>query len=224
MEIFYARTSSKEQSVARQLEAAYKLGITQEGENLFIDKMTGTTFKRPSYELMKAKLRAGDKIFVHELDRFGRNYEEIKNQIVEIESKGVEIIFMDLPLVNHKSDDPLISKMLRDQCIMLLSFLAQRETENRKKRQREGLDAMKICATTGKRISEKTGNVMGRPAVKLPENFESIYNRVQKDELSTAEAMVLLGIKKTSYFKYAKILKQSKMKDQMPGQTYMLVD
>lgn len=223
MDLFYARTSSKEQSIARQLEAAYKLGITEEGENLFIDKMTGTTFKRPAYEQMKAKLRAGDKIYVHELDRFGRNYEEIKNQIVEIESKGVEIIFMDLPLVNHKTDDPLVTKMLRDQCITLLSFLAQKETEKRKKRQREGLDAMKRNEE-GKRISEKTGNAMGRPKAALPKDFEKIYNRVQKGELTTVEAQKLLDIKKTSYFKYAKILKESKMKDQMPGQTYLLAD
>lgn len=223
MDLFYARTSSKEQSIARQLEAAYKLGITEEGENLFIDKMTGTTFKRPAYEQMKAKLRAGDKIYVHELDRFGRNYEEIKNQIVEIESKGVEIIFMDLPLVNHKTDDPLVTKMLRDQCITLLSFLAQKETEKRKKRQREGLDAMKRNEE-GKRVSEKTGNAMGRPKAVLPKDFEKIYNRVQKGELTTVEAQKLLDIKKTSYFKYAKILKESKMKDQMPGQTYLLAD
>lgn len=221
MDLFYARTSSKEQSVARQLEAAYKLGITQEGENLFIDKMSGTTFKRPQYEKMKAKLRAGDRIFVHELDRFGRNYLEIKNQIAEIEGKGVEIIFMDLPLIDHKTDDPLISKMLRDQCITLLAFLAQKETERRKKRQREGIDLMPVNAE-GKKVSVKTGKVAGRPKTVLPEKFEKTYKRVQSGELTASEAQKLLDIKKTTYFKYVKLLKESKMKDQLAGQTYLL--
>lgn len=235
--LFYARTSTKEQNEQRQLDAAKELGLTRIGKNVFLDKQTGTNFKRPQYEKLIEKLEdisednkeraaQGKEIeqvilYVHELDRFGRDYVMIKNQIAYVESLGVEIEFLDMPVI--KTGDSLTDKLLRDQFINTLSYVAQKETEKRKTRQREGIDCMPKNKE-GKRISAKTGNAMGRPKAVLPKDFEKIYTRVQAGELTTVEAQKLLDIKKTSYFKYAKILKESKMKDQMPGQTYLLAD
>lgn len=233
--IFYARTSTREQNEQRQIDAAKELGLSSIGRNVFLDKLTGNNFDRPAYHKMINKLqelsddnkdriaegKEPDQIilYVHELDRFGRNYSEIKSQIAFIESLGIEIEFLDMPVI--KTGDPLTDKLLRDQFINTLAYVAESETKRRKKRQAEGINSMPINEE-GKKISSKTGNPIGRPKVTIPANFEKIYNRVQAKELTTVEAQKLLDIKKTTYFKYAKLLKESKMKGQMSEQTCLL--
>ena len=218
---FYARISTKEQNEQRQLISAAALGLFKIDEEIYLDKLTGSNFDRRKYKEVVKQLREGDVLYVHELDRFGRDYTEIKDQIQEIEKKGVIIEFLDLPTI--KTGDPLTDKLIRDQMINTLAYVAEKETEKRKKRQVEGIQAMPINAD-GKKYSLKTGRPTGRPPVVLPSNFESVYNRVKNKQLEFSEALKILEIKKTSYYKYAKILKESKMKDQMPGQTYLLVD
>lgn len=233
--LFYARTSTKEQSEQRQLDSAKELGMSSLGRNVFLDKLTGNNFNRPMYDKLIDKLqelsednkdRVAEgkeaepiRLYVHELDRFGRNYTEIKNQIAYIESLDVEIEFLDMPII--RTGDPLTDKLLRDQFINTLAYIAEAETKRRKKRQSEGIKSMPIN-DEGKKVSVKTGNPIGRPKASIPVDFERIYKRVQIGELTPSEAQKLLDIKKTTYFKYAKILKESKMKGQLPGQTYLL--
>lgn len=220
--LFYARISSNDQNEARQKLSAVELGIDPTGRDFYLDKATGTNFKRPQYDKMIERLKdlSADNIqvtlYVHELDRFGRDYNMIKQQISYIESLGVMIRFMDVPII--ETGDPITDQLLRDQFINTLAYVAQRETERRKKRQTEGIAAWKKTGTT------KTGNAYGRPKVELPSNFESIYNRVQKGDMKATEAMKILEIKKSTYYKYVGILKESKQKGQMKGQTYLLAD
>ena len=143
-------------------------------------------------------------MYVAELDRFGRNYTEIKNNIAVIESLGVEIKFLDIPLI--ETEDRVTNKLLRDQFINTLSYVAEKETLKRKQRQAEGIAAMPIN-NNGKRVSCKTGREIGRPKAKIPSDFKSVYERVKDGSISNTEAMKILGIKKTTYYKYIKILK-----------------
>ena len=220
--MFYARISTREQSEERQKLSAVELGIDPNGRDFYLDKATGTNFKRPEYDKLIERLKdlSADGIqttlYVHELDRFGRDYNMIKQQISYIESMGVRIRFLDVPII--ETGDPVTDQLLRDQFINTLAYIAQRETERRKKRQTEGIAAWRKTGAT------KTGNAYGRPKAKLPSNFESVYNRVQKGSMKATEAMKILEIKKSTYYKYVGILKKEKMKDQMPGQTYLLTD
>lgn len=202
MNIFYIRISTKEQSIARQIEVAKEYGCTQEDINLFIDKQTGTNFNRPKFQAMLNAIRKNDVVYVHELDRFGRDYTEIKLQIADIEKKGATIEFLDMPVI--KTGDALTDKMLRDQFINTLSYVAEKETEKRKKRQLEGIALMPV-GEDGKKYSSKTGNKVGRPRVELPKEFASVYKRVKDKQLTPSEAMKLLDIKKTTFYKYVKL-------------------
>lgn len=205
MNIFYIRTSTKEQNEERQIRIAKEeYGCDKLNENLFVDKQTGTNFNRPAFELMKKILRKGDVVYVHELDRFGRNYEEIKNQIAEIESKGATINFLDIPVIT--TGDELTDKLLRDQFINTLSYVAQKETDKRKERQRQGIDVMPVDEN-GKKYSSKTGRATGRPKAELPKDFKKYFDRVQKGDMTATESMKLMGIKKTTYYKYVKMYK-----------------
>ncbi|MDA3729912.1 recombinase family protein [Niameybacter massiliensis] len=205
MNIFYIRTSTKEQNEARQIEVAKEYGCADQGKNLFIDKQTGTNFNRPSFEAMKKVIRQDDIVYVHELDRFGRDYTEIKNQIAEIESLGAKIHFLDIPVI--QTGDEATDKLLRDQFINTLSYVAQKETEKRKARQVQGIALMPVDAD-GKKYSSKTGRSTGRPKAELPKDFAKYYKRVQDKEMTATEAMKLMDIKKTSYFKYVKMYKE----------------
>lgn len=212
MNFFYARVSTTSQNLGRQLVQAHELNITTEDKDLFIDKSTGTNFNRTGFIKLLDILTArntdgtkGDILYVAELDRFGRDYTEIKNNIAVIESLGVEIKFLDIPLI--ETDDSVTNKLLRDQFINTLSYVAEKETQKRKQRQAEGIAAMPINKN-GKKVSSKTGREVGRPKAKIPSNFESVYERVESGAISNVEAMKILGIKKTTYYKYIKIMKE----------------
>ena len=147
MDFFYARISHSDQNLGRQLVEARKLGITNEGVNLFIDEQTGTNFDRTGFIKLKETLKArnldgpkGDILYIHELDRFGRNYDEIKNNIADIDKLGVKLVFLDMPVI--QTGDEVTDKLLRDQFISTLSYVAQKETEKRRIRQRQGYDAL----------------------------------------------------------------------------------
>lgn len=207
MNFYYARISTKEQNLGRQLVEARKLKITTEGVDLFIDEQTGTNFNREGFKKLKDTLKArnqdgakNDTLYVHELDRFGRDYDEIKRNISEIEGYGVDIKFMDIPLI--ETNDEATNKLLRDQFIATLSYVAQKETEKRKKRQREGYDSLKKNAE-GKLIG-KNGKVVGRPKKDLPVDFGKYYDLMKTGTMKATDLMKIFGVKKSRFYEMKK--------------------
>ena len=207
MDFFYARISHSDQNLGRQLVEARKLGITNEGVNLFIDEQTGTNFDRTGFIKLKETLKArnldgpkGDILYIHELDRFGRNYDEIKNNIADIDKLGVKLVFLDMPVI--QTGDEVTDKLLRDQFISTLSYVAQKETEKRRIRQRQGYDALE--RTSEGKLIGKNGKVVGRPNKELPKEFSTYYELMKKGDLKATDVMKMLNVKKSRFYEMKK--------------------
>ena len=159
----YIRVSSTDQNEDRQRIAMQKKGI--EAKNLYIDKQSGKDFQRPRYRQMVRRLKPGDLLYVLSIDRLGRNYEEIQNQWrILTKEKGVDICVIDMPLLDTRRGKDLMGTFIADLVLQILSFVAQNERENIRKRQAEGIAAAKA-----------RGVKFGRPPRPLPENFYEIH-------------------------------------------------
>ena len=111
----YVRDSSREQNEARQLAAMCNAGLRP--EYIFAEKQSGRDFDRPQYKKLLRRLRRGDTLFVHSIDRLGRNYREIIEQWQYLTSeKGVDIVVLDMPLLDTRQRD---AKKARDSKIYL---------------------------------------------------------------------------------------------------------
>ena len=113
-------------------------------ENIFLDKQSGKNFVRPQYKVMMKKLKPGDLLYILSIDRLGRNYEEIQVQWrIITKDKGVDICVIDMPLLNTRTGKDLIGTFIADLVLQILSFVAQSERENIRKRQEQGIVAAK---------------------------------------------------------------------------------
>ena len=138
----YVRVSTLEQNEDRQLTAMAAAGVA--AGNIFIDKQSGKDFDRPQYLKMVAKLKANDLIVILSIDRLGRDYEEIQRQWrVLTKEIGVDICVLDMPLLDTRNGKDLLGTFIADIVLQILSFVAQTERENIKRRQAQGIAAAK---------------------------------------------------------------------------------
>ncbi len=136
----YVRVSSADQNEERQLVAMAQEGIKQ--RNIFTDKQSGKDFERPEYLKLLEKLKEGDLLIVKSIDRLGRNYEEIIRQWRRITKEiGADIRVLDMPLLDTTLSKDLLGTFIADLVLQVLSFAAENERSNIRKRQREGIDA-----------------------------------------------------------------------------------
>lgn len=190
MKFGYIRVSTKEQNEERQIEELLKYKIDR--KNIFIDKETGKTFQRKNYILLKNKLRYGDEIFFHELDRVGRTKKEMKDELQKMTEQGVIVRILDVPttLMDFSVFGELqksIMEMVNTILIEVLSTQAETELLKIKKRQAEGIS-----------IAKKQGKYTGRKAKELPKNFPKLYDRWKNKELSATEFCKILEYKSRS--------------------------
>lgn len=138
----YIRVSSIDQNESRQCLALQERAIPK--SHIFIDKISGKDFKRPQYRAMLRRLKPGDQICITSIDRLGRNYKEIQQQwhILTKEMK-VDILVLDMPLLDTRRDKDLLGTFIADLVLQVLSFVAQNERENIRRRQAEGIAAAK---------------------------------------------------------------------------------
>lgn len=198
---FYGRVSSKDQNLARQLEAAQKY---KDIDRVFKDKQSGKNFNRDDYQRMKSILASGDEVVVHSLDRLGRNKEAIKEELAWFKEHGVIVRILDVPttLIEYPAGQEWVMDMVNNILIEVLGAFAEQERENIRKRQAEGIAAMPVNER-GKRISAKTGRGFGREE-KRPSNFAEIYRRQQSGELTVRQACAMAGIGRTRWYELAK--------------------
>lgn len=193
---FYARVSSKEQNLARQLETAKTYKNIDE---IFCDKQSGKDFKRPEYERLKSLVQKGDEVIVKELDRLGRNKDGIKEEIKWFKDKGVMLRILELPtsLIDFQGQN-WIGEMLNNILIEVLGAMAQQEREKTEKRRLEGIAAMPII--NGKRVSSKTGNGFGRPPKVDDKDFEKFLKKQKDGELTIVECCKQMGISRRTWY------------------------
>ena len=161
----YIRVSSVDQNEDRQLMAM--LGKNVPVDHIYVDKQSGKDFNRPQYKKLVKELRAGDLLYLLSIDRLGRNYEEIQKQWrVLTKEVGIDISVIDMPLLDTRNGKDLMGTFIADLVLQILSFVAQSERENIKKRQAEGIAAAKA-----------RGVRFGRPPKPLPDGFHAIYQR-----------------------------------------------
>ncbi|MGG0369799.1 recombinase family protein, partial [Priestia endophytica] len=136
----YIRVSSRDQNEGRQLQSMEEAGISP--RDIFIDKQSGKNFNREQYQLMKRMIRKGDILYIHSLDRFGRNKEEILQEWNAI-TKEIEadIVVLDMPLLDTTQYKDSLGTFIADLVLQILSWMAEEERDRIRKRQREGIDA-----------------------------------------------------------------------------------
>lgn len=196
----YIRVSSKDQNEGRQLDAMRKMGITE--RDIYLDKQSGKNFERANYQLLKRVIRKGDILYIHSLDRFGRNKEEILEEWNDL-TKNIEadIVVLDMPLLDTTQYKDSMGTFIADLVLQILSWMAEEERERIRKRQREGID-----------LALQKGIQFGRPTVFVSEEFKEVYRKWKAGELSAVEAMQEAGVKKTSFYKLVKALEEETAK------------
>lgn len=188
MKIGYARVSTVDQNEARQMEALREDGV----DRIYMDKKSGKDFNRPEYQKMISELHKGDVLVIHSIDRLGRNYEEIITEWRKI-TKEIEadIIVQDMPLLNTSQNKDLTGTLIADIVLQLLSYVAQRERENIRQRQKEGIA-----------IAKARGKYKGRAKKEIDKKlFEDTKARWQNGEITKIQFAEIIGVSRGTLYK-----------------------
>lgn len=195
---YYARVSTREQNLDRQLEAFKALGADE--REIVTDKESGKNLDRPGYQALKtAMLRPGDTLVVKSLDRLSRSKADIRNELEYFKANGIRLKVIDLPttMMELPAGQEWVFEMVNNILIEVLGTIAEQERETIRRRQREGIDAAKA-----------KGKHLGRPAAVRPENWDAVIADWRAGRITAREAMKLLGMKRTTF--YALVLQQKK--------------
>jgi len=185
----YIRVSSTDQNEDRQRIAMRENAVPS--GNIFIDKQSGKDFERPEYKRLIKRLRPGDLLFVLSIDRLGRNYKDIQNQWrILTKVKEVDICVIEMPLLDTRCGKDLMGAFIADLVLQILSFVAENERDNIKKRQEQGIAAAKA-----------RGVKFGRPSAPLPNSYMSAYQRWKAGIITGAQAARECGMP-LSTFRY----------------------
>lgn len=185
----YVRVSSTDQNEDRQLIALREQNVDE--KNIFLDKQSGKDFERPNYKKLVNKLKAGDLLYILSIDRLGRNYEEIQKQWrVLTKNIGVDICVLDMPLLDTRNGKDLVGTFIADLVLQILSFVAQSERENIRKRQAEGIAAAKA-----------KGIKFGRPEKAAPDNFEKMVKAWEQKKLSLGEVLKQCDMSEATFYR-----------------------
>ena len=185
----YVRVSSTDQNEERQMVALAEAGVPE--KNIFMDKQSGKSFDRPQYKKLVKKLKTGDLLYVLSIDRLGRNYEEIQNQWRIITKEiGADICVLDMPLLDTRQGKDLMGTFIADLVLQILSFVAQSERENIKKRQEQGIAAAKA-----------KGVRFGRPEIPIPDNFDKLVKDWEKKRISFEEILKLCNMSEATFYR-----------------------
>lgn len=207
MDYGYARVSTKEQNIDRQIIALQEFGIAE--RQIYVDRQSGKDFNRPRYQALMRKLKSDDTLVIKSIDRLGRNYDEILEQWrIITKEKQAAIVVLDMPLLDTRKNRDLTGTLIADIVLQLLSYVAETEREYIRQRQAEGIAAAKA-----------RGVQFGRRPMTPPENFPLIRDRWEQGELSARAAAAELQVTHRTFLKWVnneKILKSTRLSPHAP--------
>ena len=199
-------TNKKTQKVDRQKQTIIEYSVTNNFkiDEFVSDVITGGTKaeNRPNYYNMKKQLRRGDTLIISDVDRLGRNADDVIVEIKDLQTKGIRVVALDVPFLNdwEKMNDDSLSKMIIDIFVTLKAHIAQQEKEKIHDRVMQGLD-----------VARAKGKKLGRPASGVPKDFIKEYNKLQSGEygnISVVQFAKLQGIAVSTFYKYVNLLKK----------------
>lgn len=188
---YYARVSTREQNLDRQLEAFKALGADE--RDIITDKESGKDLDRPGYQALKAAmLRPGDTLVVKSLDRLSRRKADIRGELEYFKANGIRLKVIDLPttMLELPAGQAWVFEMVNNILIEVLGTIAEQERETIRRRQREGIDAAKA-----------KGKHLGRPAAVKPANWDAVISQWKAGRITAREAMRQLGMKRTTFYR-----------------------
>lgn len=192
-------------------------------DEIIEERISGTikANNRPKYSRLKAKLREDDILIITDIDRLGRNADDVIMEFKQLKSKGIRVIALDTPHLNewNKVNDSSIYNMIADIFITLKAHIAQQEREKTVARINQGIEAMPIN-DEGKKVSIKTGNAIGRPRAEVPEEFIKEYKKFKNGEygkMSATNFAKMLGIGRSTMYKYQGIIEKENIDRELIG-------
>ncbi|MDO4736937.1 MAG: recombinase family protein [Bacteroidia bacterium] len=187
---YYARVSSKEQNLDRQIEAFKNLGADE--REIICDKESGMNLERTGYQALKTTmLRSGDTLIVKSLDRLSRNKSDIKNELQYFKDNNIRLKVIDLPttMMDLPAGQEWVFEMVNNILIEVLGTIAEQERQTIRQRQREGIDAAKA-----------KGKHLGRPKLILPDNWDDVISAWKDKKITARKAVEELGISKSAFY------------------------
>ena len=187
----YARVSTKEQNLDRQLLALREQGV--EERNIIVDKESGKDLERKGYQaLINTMLRRGDTLIIKSLDRLSRNKCDIKKELERFKENGIRLKVIDLPttMIDFPDGQEWVMEMVNNILIEVLGTIAEQERNSIKQRQAEGIAAAK-----------EKGAELGRPKAQKPENWDSVIAEMKAGNITATKAMEMLNMKRTTFYK-----------------------
>ncbi|MBC1490161.1 recombinase family protein [Listeria sp. FSL L7-1485] len=177
MIIAYARVSSTDQNLDRQMEEFKRHGAGK----IFVEKKSGTNvINREEFNRALNFAHKDDFFMVEAIDQLGRNYTEIVQTVNFLKEKNVGLLVTSVPLLSEPLADPLLDKFVKELILQLLAMIAERERTESKRRQAQGIA-----------IAKEKGVYKGRPKLytanaKDPQK-QAVYHQIVRmlnDELS----------------------------------------
>ena len=185
--IGYARVSSKEQHLDRQLAAL------KDVDKLFTDKLSGANTNRPELQKMLAYIREGDIVMVTELDRLGRNNHDLTKIMNSIQNKGATLDVLNLPSMTGIAD-PNLRQLMTNLIIELYKYQAESERKRIIERQQQGIA-----------LAKRQGQYHGRKPqyAKDDPRLQHAFKLYQAG-MSDVDVARNTGIKRTTFIRYRK--------------------
>ncbi|HFK1691037.1 recombinase family protein [Bacillus paranthracis] len=188
----YIRVSSKEQNEARQVETMKKEGIDE--RDMYIDKASGKDFNRPKYQLLKQLVRKDDTIVFDSITRMGRNMDETLKEYEWFNENGVLLRFIKEPMINTNNEkDDVMKEAIQKIILTLLTAFAEKEREEIKIRQAEGIA-----------VAIQKGVKFGRPAIDVPNNWDKLYKQWKAKEITAVNFMSEVNMTKATFYRKIK--------------------
>lgn len=176
--VAYVRVSTVEQNEARQVEALKSYEINK----VYVEKASGKDTNRPCLQEMLNYVRAGDTVYILDFSRLARSTKDLLDIVEQLKEKEVKLI----SLKENLDTDTNAGKMM----LTMLAAIYEFERENILERQREGII-----------LAKKSGKYKGRKRIAPPENFEDVFKRWEKREITGREAMKEMKLKPNTFYK-----------------------